>query len=118
MIYFVTSVRLLEFPNFYIDLICSEKALEDSVNELNDSAAQEAFTQQAVSLITWDLDVWTQTFSLTGLLTVLMSKLKDPHDDGAELQQERTELHHNTSEAIQVNQEERRTGAIISRKQQ
>ena len=52
MIYFVTSVRLLEFPNFYIDLICSEKALEDSINELNDSAAQEAFTQQAVSLIT------------------------------------------------------------------
>ena len=52
MIYFVTSVRLLEFPNFYIDLICSEKALEDSVNELNDSAAHEAFTQQAVLLIT------------------------------------------------------------------
>ena len=117
MIYFVTSVRLLEFPNFYIDLIWSEKALEVSINELNDSVAQ-AFTQQAVSLITWDLDVWTLTFSLTGLLTVLMSKLKDPHDDGAKLQQERTELHHNTSEAIQVNQEERRTGAIISRKQE
>ena len=39
MIYFVTRVRLLEFPNFYIDLICSEKALEDSINELNDSVA-------------------------------------------------------------------------------
>ena len=51
MIYFVTSVRLLEFPNFYIDLICSEKALEDSINELNDCVAH-AFTQQAVSLIT------------------------------------------------------------------
>ena len=35
MIYFVTSVRLLEFTNFWIDLnnIYLEKALEDSIYE-------------------------------------------------------------------------------------
>ena len=33
MIYFVTSVRLLEFTNFCIDLNNIEKVLEDFINE-------------------------------------------------------------------------------------
>ena len=85
MIYFVTSVRLLEFTNFCIDLnnIWSRHLKIPLMKEL-------CWT----GITHWDWDVWKLKSSLIGLLlilsilhnSVLMSKLRNPMDDGAELQ--------------------------------